>query len=176
MKTTSFQEWIEKDLTQLFKLGKGKQMHSRAWIEQCVGTSTKILLQYNQVRALIKHLWKQYNVFRLLTRLEILLISQDKRKLMLRLYSMLLSMWPLVDMKMKQNWGKNLRRSFLEDEWERIIKFNRSISKNVSIQENRFKFVSYAKQISKNVPQHEKRILEVQGITSQYFPCLVVLL
>lgn len=85
MKMTYFQECVERDLTPFFKLGKGKQMHSTAWIKQFVGVSTKVLFQYNLLRPLITQFQKHYNVFRSLTGFEDLLFSQDKKKLMSKL-------------------------------------------------------------------------------------------
>lgn len=71
-------------------------MYSRTWITQCTGSSSTILLQFNQVSALINQLMRQ-NVFRLVTEFESLMISQENGNLCQKLYLLLLSSLPQED-------------------------------------------------------------------------------
>lgn len=85
---------------------------------------------------------KQYNVFRPLTEFESLWKAQEQCKLMSKLYySIFLSNLPHKD-TVKDRWERDLLVDFLEDERNKLKRYNQSLSRNVSILENRFKTIN----------------------------------
>lgn len=71
MEQGTFKNWIQAEMTQLFKLGNNRQMYSETKLAEMIPTMSKNLFhfQFLQVKSLIDHLLTLGNVFRPLTAL-----------------------------------------------------------------------------------------------------------
>lgn len=82
------------------------------------------------------------NIFRPLTAFELLLTSNNGKKLLFKVYNILLMDLSITN-KAKLNWERGLGMVFSEDQWFKLKNFNHTFSGNVSIQENRFKLMNW---------------------------------
>lgn len=81
-------------------------MHSSITLSRAIGGSPRFSFQYRQVCALVEHLVRYCNIFRLLTSFELLLASHDRQKLLLNFHNILLMDVSTKD-KAKLNWERD---------------------------------------------------------------------
>lgn len=63
---------------------------------------------------------------------------EDRKKVLSRMYKILLSTSTVVD-KAKDGWERDLEMECSDNQWQKIKEFNHTFSVNVPIRENRFK-------------------------------------
>lgn len=94
--------------------------------------SPRLEHQYRQVQSLVVQLFVSSNAFRPLTAFEQVLLSLDKKKVLSRIYNILLEAGAVID-RVKLRREKDLGVMFSEDRWKQITLFNHMLSNSVSV-------------------------------------------
>lgn len=90
VKLDDFKNWKSAGRTQFFRMGKGREMYLIQILAQKLGTSPRFEYQYRQVQSLVAQLLFFSNVFRPLIAFEQVLLLPDKKKLLNRIYNIML--------------------------------------------------------------------------------------
>lgn len=105
--SSNFQLWVDKGMSQFYKLGTGKLIHPYEQIA-CVIGDPIIRFQIEQIKALVIELRQSYEVFRPLSKLELFLLDVlNRTKTLSSLYKILLSTTS-ADNRVKRLWERDL--------------------------------------------------------------------
>lgn len=74
---------------------------------------------------------RKSNNFWALTEFELKLLNFEPKKLLAKMYALLLAKLPFVD-NSRIRWGKDFRVKLLEGKWQFITQFNIPFSRNIS--------------------------------------------
>lgn len=149
-----FRDWQWTDMVQFYKLGS--VILPPESIKSIVGNTLRHPFQYRQIQRLIGQRILRAKVFRPLTLFELIICSGDKKKLLSKLYAILINGMEIYD-KNRTWWVKDLNKSYSESTWEKIRMVSYTFSCSVGLQENSYKIINMwnltQRRVSRMYPQ-----------------------